>query len=151
MQTVRMPHKEDAIETSEVVAWQEDHELADDAHAEARAVCEDGAVPISYDDLDIVFCAFRDHRSFGAASPYGCGEYRAVSGISGGRWEVQRQPDGYVVMLSKTKFWERSDPKAELRNTVRHEIAHICGWEEEKVTYEGRRNHATWLDYLDAK
>lgn len=121
------------------------------AEEELRSTCARSDVPVDADDVLIVFSKWAG-TALGCASAYGCGEYRAAfDEHNRACWEVDRQPDGYVIHISANGHDAWVDPEKRIRKTVRHEIAHICGWETELVTYEDRGNHSMWLDQLDAR
>lgn len=79
-------------------------------------------------------------------SPIRCGEYKVVDTLSGVRWEVEKQPDGYAIFVRVLTLADHDG----YERTVRHELAHAADWHENQYTTEQRDTHAEWMDRLDA-
>lgn len=105
-------------------------------------------IPLQRDRVEVVAFDYNTsyRRAMGTAIAYGCREIETASEPS--RWIINGEPDGYVVMVYAQTNRERT--ASDIRGTTRHELAHIINWELDGVTHEGERNHAEWLDYLDA-
>lgn len=116
------------------------------ASREVTRTCEEYDVPIEPTDVTVV--AVRNHSANASATAYGCGKFAANrdNAESIQQWEVETEPDGYAILMATERWGTIS-----FEEIVRHELAHICGWATEKVTYEKQWNHAAWCDRLDTR
>lgn len=98
-------------------------------------------IPLPIQKVSVV--AYRNPlaRELGTVTAYGT-RVRFLSTT----WRVLDEPDGYTICINVGKGKRTKS----IGGIALHELAHAINWEQDGVTYEGERNHATWLDRLDA-
>lgn len=118
-----------------------EHETVGKASKAVVETCEEYDVPV--DSTDIVVVGVE-----GTAAPLSCTAYGAALQQPSPRieqWRVGEEPEGYVIFVEEDNHMTAHS----LEEAVRHEIAHICGWADEGVTYEQTQNHKKWCERLD--
>lgn len=111
--------------------------------AEVNYVCAHYDVPFEAEDITLAAETRFKGSVKARAGPYGCGRYTVFDYT----YRVGSEPDGYLVALNCVSAQGMSE--FDVRDYVRHELAHVAGWATEKVTYEGVKNHEEWCHRLD--